>query len=302
MRTYTRRTFAKLGAAACASVLLGGCVDQHPAERSAQACVVATSTTAVDICDKLTIGLAGVPKTAKQLPARYAEATVVGPPMAPDMELLASMHPTCVISPNTLQNGLQPKYAAIGAPCIFLNLRSVAGLYDSVAYLGRKFARRQEAEHIAQEYETFLNGYQESIEGTAAPRVLVLMGVPGSYLVATENSYVGSLVELAGAKNVYAGTNEEFLNANTEDMQAKDPDLILRCAHAMPDDIREMFAEEFATNDIWSHFRAVQNGFVHDLTYEYFGMSATFDYPAALEELRPYLYGAEMQQELGRAA
>ena len=35
---------------------------------------------------------------------------------------------------------------------------------------------------------------------------------------------------------------------------------------------------------------AVKNGRVYDLTYEYFGMSATFKYPQALEELQPILY------------
>ena len=52
----------------------------------------------------------------------------------------------------------------------------------------------------------------------------------------------------------------------------------------------EMFNKDFAENDIWQHFDAVKNGRVYDLTYEYFGMSATFKYPQALEELQPILY------------
>lgn len=119
------------------------------------------------------------------------------------------------------------------------------------------------------------------------------MGLPGSYLVATENSYVGSLVELAGGINVYAGSDEEFLNANTEDMKTKEPDIILRAAHALPDQVLDMFAEEFSTNDIWKHFDAVKNDRVYDLPYELFGMSATFSYPEALEELQPLLYPQE---------
>ena len=59
-------------------------------------------------------------------------------------------------------------------------------------------------------------------------RFCILMGLPGSHIVATENSYVGSLVEMAGGQNVYAGTDEEFLSANTEDIKTKEPDVILR--------------------------------------------------------------------------
>ena len=101
----------------------------------------------------------------------------------------------------------------------------------------------------------------------------------------------------AGGKNVYGGSDDEFPNANIEDMLSRDPDVILRAAHAMPDDIKKMFAEEFETNPIWKHFRAVQEGSVFDLSYEHFGMSATFDYPAAFEELKPFLYGSASKKE-----
>ena len=106
----------------------------------------------------------------------------------------------------------------------------------------------------------------------------------------TITSYVGSLVELAGGENVYSDTDQEFLTVNTEDMKTKEPDIILRAAHALPDQVVEMFNKDFAENDIWQHFDAVKNGRVYDLTYEYFGMSATFKYPQALEELQPILY------------
>ncbi len=43
-------------------------------------------------------------------------------------------------------------------------------------------------------------------------------------------------------------------------MKSKEPDTILRTAHALPDQVKKMFAEEFETNEIWKHFEAVQNG------------------------------------------
>lgn len=63
------------------------------------------------------------------------------------------------------------------------------------------------------------------------------MGLPGSYVIATENSYVGSLVKLAGGENVYQNTDQEFLTVNTEDMKKKEPDIIVRAAHALPDQV-----------------------------------------------------------------
>ena len=291
-----RRGF--LGLAASLAVVpfaLSGCVDQHPSKREGTAeSIVATSPAVVDICYRLDLDLAGVPKTSQVMPDRYADAQVVGPPMSPDIEILSLMRPDYVISPLTLAEDLRPKYAAAGLPSIFLDLKSVGGMYASMSYLAEKFSRQSEYEQLEAAWRYYMQSFSQSIEGAPAPSVLLLMGVPGSYLVATENSYVGSLVADAGGRNVYEGTGEEFVNANTEDMLSRDPDVILRTAHALPDQIREMFAEEFSTNDIWKHFRAVQEGRVHDLTYEWFGMSATFEYPKAFEELRRVLYGASV--------
>ena len=81
-----------------------------------------------------------------------------------------------------------------------------------------------------------------------------------------------------------------IMNANTEDMLARDPDIILRTSHALPDEVMAMFAQEFSTNDIWKHFRAVKEQRVYDLAYDRFGMSATFAYPQALFDLRAIFY------------
>lgn len=52
----------------------------------------------------------------------------------------------------------------------------------------------------------------------------------------------------------------------------------------MPDQVVKMFKDDFNSNDIWKHFEAVKNKKVYDLTYEYFGMSANFNYQKALKE------------------
>ena len=253
--------------------------------------IIATSPATAAICDKMDLDLVGVCKTTTStIPERYADLTTVGTAMSPDMEIVSSLKPDWILSPSSLQSDLQPKYEAIDTDWAFLNLKSVPGMYRSIQELGEIFNRQEEAQQLVDEFTQFYNDYKTKNEGKEHPKVLILMGLPGSYIIATENSYVGSLVELAGGENVYAGTDQEFLTVNTEDMKTKEPDIILRAAHALPDQVIEMFNEDFATNDIWQHFDAVKNGRVYDLTYELFGMSATFRYPEALAELQPILY------------
>lgn len=302
--------------AACSLMVpLMACVDQHPdgkntvsgtagseqeaveaakekvAALSDEPRIVATSPAVAQICDRLDLDLVGVcSTTVSTIPERYEGLTEVGTAMAPDMEIMASLAPDWILSPSSLQSDLQPKYEAINTDWAFLNLKSVFGMYQSIEELGEIFDRQEEAEEMVTEFEDFYAEYQGKNEGKESPDVLVLMGLPGSYIIATENSYVGSLVEMAGGNNVYAGSDEEFLTVNTEDMKTREPDVILCAAHAMPEQVTEMFREDFATNDVWKHFKAVQEGKVYNLSYEYFGMSATFDYPEALEELQGYLY------------
>jgi len=279
---------------------MAGCVDQHPEDNAdsdvttsiENAKLVATSPAVAEICDKLELDLVGVCNTNGTLPDRYKDLTKVGMAMNPDLEILKSLNPDYVLSPNSLQSDLQPKYASIGVNSLFLNLKSVEGMYASISDLGKKFNREKQADALVKEFNDFMDDCRDKNAGKESPKVLVLMGLPGSYIVATDNSYVGSLVKLAGGTNVYGdGGGEEFLNANTEDMQTKDPDIILRAAHALPDEVKQMFADEFEQNDIWKHFRAVQNGKVYDLNSSLFNMSANFKYPQALEELEPMLYG-----------
>lgn len=289
----------------CAITLFSftGCVDQHPEENQQtqeeqgekeEPVLIATSPVIAEICDKLDLELAAVCETSKGLPQRYQDLPTVGMPMNPDLEQLKSHDPDYVLSPATLISDLQPKYSGAGIASLFLDLKSVEGMYQSIEGMGEKFHRQEQAEKMVREYQTFMEEYRKEKEGKPSPKVLVLMGVPGSYVVATDNSYVGSLVKLAGGTNVYGEADgEEFLVANTEDMKTKEPDLIIRTAHALPDQVKEMFADEFQTNDIWKHFKAVQEGRVYDLNPELFNMSANFRYQEALEDLQPVLYGEE---------
>ena len=285
---------------AVAVVSLVGCVNQHPesaatkTEANKEVCLVATSPAVAQICSRLNLDLVGVCNTSGTLPEKYDNVKKVGMAMNPDLETIKSLNPDYVLSPSSLESDLQPKYASIGVKSLFLNLKSVDGMYASIEGLGEKFDRKDEADEMLNEFKTFMDKYKDKNKDKTSPKVLVLMGLPGSYIVATDNSYVGSLVKLAGGTNVYGdGGGEEFLTANTEDMQTKDPDIILRAAHALPDEVKEMFAKEFETNDVWKHFRAVQNGKVYDLDSSLFNMSANFSYSDALEVLQPLLYGDE---------
>lgn len=288
------------GSLACVMALsLTACVDQHPEDSAEpensgtaeETRIVATSNATLHICDRLGLDLVGIPTTTGEVPERYQGLPEIGTAMAPDAEQIALLEPTDVIGPDTLAETIEPTYQAAGVPYTWIDLQSVQGMYDSIAMLGEKYGVEDAANDLIAEYEATMEEFERSIEGKEHPTVLVLMGLPGAYIECTPNSYVGSLVELAGATSVVQVEDEmNFVSWNTEELLELDPDVILLTAHGLPDLAMEMFAEEFTTNDIWKHFRAVQEGQVYQLDYNTFGMSCTFEWPEALEILKEILY------------
>ncbi|WP_157272867.1 heme ABC transporter substrate-binding protein IsdE [Paenibacillus daejeonensis] len=252
--------------------------------------IVSTTVAITEIMDALELELAGIPKSVKTLPARYDGVTEVGNPMSPDMELVKSLKPTEVLSVTTLQYDLEPVFDNVNLDATFLDFTSLSNMQAAITDLGARYDREQQASAIVETLDAQVAEIREAARGREQPTVLILLGVPGSYLVATEHSYIGDLVRLLGGVNIVQGESVEYLASNTEYLQQANPDVILRAAHGMPEEVVKMFDAEFKTNDIWKHFKAVQTGRVYDLEEALFPTTANLAADRALAALAEMLY------------
>lgn len=252
--------------------------------------VVATTVAVTEIMDALEVDLVGVPTSSKTLPKRYKGLPEVGNPMSPDMEKVKSLKPSEVLSVTTLEYELKPVFDGVGMKANFLDLTSLKNMQNSISHLGKKYGREKQAEAVVTKLDKKVASIQKEVKGKKEPTVLILLGVPGSYLVATEHSYIGDLVKQLGGKNIVQGEQVEYLASNTEYLKKADPDIILRAAHGMPDEVVKMFDKEFKTNDIWKHFAAVKNNRVYDLEERLFGTTGNLAAIEALDELKKMMY------------
>ncbi|AJQ61285.1 TPA: heme ABC transporter substrate-binding protein IsdE [Bacillus cereus] len=252
--------------------------------------VVATTVAVTEIMDALEVDLVGVPTSSKTLPKRYKGLPEVGNPMSPDMEKVKSLKPSEVLSVTTLEYELKPVFDGVGMKANFLDLTSLKNMQSSISDLGKKYGREKQAEAVVTKLDKKVASIQKEVKGKKEPTVLILLGVPGSYLVATEYSYIGDLVKQLGGKNIVQGEQVEYLASNTEYLKKADPDIILRAAHGMPDEVVKMFDKEFKTNDIWKHFAAVKNNRVYDLEERLFGTTGNLAAIEALDELKKMMY------------
>ena len=254
--------------------------------------IIAGSVVIATILDELNLDAVAIPDTAKELPARFNGLPDIGNAMSPDPEVIKSLNPTEVLSVSTLESDLKEPFDKLKIPADFLDLTSIESMMAEITELGDRYNRVEEAKVLNAKLQGEIDAVQalaKSHDGEK-PKVLIILGVPGSYLVATEHSYAGDLVRLAGGENVMVGQEAEYLPSNTEHLYDANPDIILRLAHGMPDEVVKMFDEEFKTNDVWKHFDAVKNGRVYDLEEELFGTTAALNVPEALNQLIDIFY------------
>lgn len=249
--------------------------------------VVATSVAITEILDKLGVEVSGVPQTSYSLPESTKNATEVGNPMNPDMEIIKSLNPTDVICVDTLGSDFEKQFEENNINAEFYNLSTVDGLKETVVALGGKFSKQDKANEILDE----INKVEEKVNSNkkSDQKILVLFGAPGSVMVATDKSYVGNLVELAGGNNIFSNAASSFAQINLEEIIKLNPDKILVMTHATPEIAKQSVQEELS-KELWKNVNAVKNNDITYLENSYFGMSANLKIVDAVEKLGDILY------------
>ena len=249
--------------------------------------VVATSVAVTEILDKLGVKVSGVPTTSYELPESVKNATEVGSPMNPDMEIIKSLNPTVVVSVDTLGEDYKKTFTQNNIPSEFVNLTNVDGLKETIKTLGERFDKNDKANEILKELEdkeASLDNKEKTDE-----KVMILFGAPGSVMIGTDKSYTGNLVQICGGNNVFSEGNSSYIQVNMEEIIKANPDKILVTMHALPEETKKTVAEELA-KDSWKSINAVKNNKVIYLDSEYFGMSANLKVIEALDLLGDILY------------
>lgn len=259
--------------------------------------IATTSIVICDILDRLNCDdVVGVPTTGKGLPEKYENVRKIGAPMEPQMEILKQINPEIVLVPKTLEASLSAEFNAADINVKYIDLSNIEEMYKDILELGELFGKEEEAAVLYSEFSSYMDTYPKSDTDIT---VMTVMAFSSLFTIATEDSYVGNLVKLAGGKNVYGagyvsdGTGV-ITNYSLEDMAQKDPDVILVFAH---------FNEEYAfsyidgltkSDAVWKNFRAVKNGRIHYLsTNDGFGVSANLEWTTALETIKPIFFGEQ---------
>lgn len=255
--------------------------------------VVATSVAIVEILDALDVNMVGIPTSSYELPESVKDATEVGNPMSPDIEVIKSLNPSIVLSVVVLEPTLKETFDAANISSEFINLNSYEGLVEGIKLIGEKTNSTNKAEELANSMEDRVKAVEDGAKDKEESTVMIIFGVSGSFQIATEMSYVGDLVKRVGGKNVIEDVEGSFIPVDIEYLADKDPDYILLMTHANVEESLEAFEKEFDENAMWDNFTAIKEDRVIALDSKLFGMSANLFAPEAVEELEEILYDKE---------
>lgn len=257
--------------------------------------IVSATVAATQLLDKLDAELVGVPKTSNTLPERYQGLEEVGMAMDPDLEKIVSLDPDVVIIDINFKEKVDTAATELGLDVFYFDSTSYDNFLGTVESLGETIGKTEQAEAFVNSVKGAEDSVKVKAEGTEAPTVAVLFGSSSSFMLATDLSYIGDLVDKVGATNITdileAEPTSGYIQFSLEQIVEQNPDYILRFAHGNIEETKKSFDEFFNSNPAWDTLDAVKEGRVIDLDSSIFNTTANIFITDAITELGQIFYG-----------
>lgn len=209
----------------------------------------------------------GVTSYCLHLPAVRGKV-VVGDFATPSVETVLQLRPDLVVVLDD-RGELIRRFQSFGLPVLALPQQTLDQVLESLEVLGRRIGRSARARELRVEIGRGLADLRESVRSRRRPRTLFLVGRNSGALsdlyAAGDTSYLGQLLEIAGAENVAADAGGAYPKLSLEEVLKRDPEVILDLSHGEAGPYPQV---ERQSRELWSRFpglSAVRQGRVHVL-------------------------------------
>lgn len=228
--------------------------------------------------------VAGVRRSLHE-PAR-AGLIDLGNPHAPSFERLAEARPTLIVGDAAIHAAQSERLAVAGAEVLLIDTRSIESTLAGLEQVGERVGVGPAMKARTQAVRARLG---QLALATPLP-TLAIFGAPGSFLVVTERTWLGDLLERLAFTNVgnAPGGDERFpglVALSDERFAGLRPELVLLVAHGDPQAIRGAFEQRTAQGGPWSGLRTQASRGVHVLDPALFAANPGLDVVGAAEAL-----------------
>ncbi|MDE6357126.1 MAG: ABC transporter substrate-binding protein [Eubacteriales bacterium] len=244
------------------------------------------------ILEEMGVDIVGRPTTKLTLPERYESVAEIGSSFSPDFEKVLAVGTELLIGDSMFKDKIEKSAQEYGIETFYVNTSTYNDFLISIEELGEKINKQAEATDIIERFTQPL----DTSEINKDLKVAIIMGSTESNMLATEKTYIGSLVEALGVKNIAteiinSGNNplevdsNGYINLNIEQLIENQPDIILAFGHGNIEEATKVFEKLFKENPVWANLDAVKNNKMHYLDSSIFGTSANNLVDKALIEL-----------------
>jgi iron complex transport system substrate-binding protein len=187
-------------------------------------------------------------------PAAVETLPRVGALLDPDLEKILALRPDLVVTYGT-QVDLQQQLGRAKVPIFDYSHAGLADVTQTMRQLGARVGRSQEAEKAALDVEAALAEIKRRTNGRTRPRVLLVFGRESGALRGIYASggigFLHDMLEAAGGTNVFADVERQSVQATTELILARKPEVILELSGARAGE-QESRAQRAAWNALGS--------------------------------------------------
>lgn len=206
-------------------------------------------------------------------PPEALKKSKVGGYIDPNYEAMLTLKPDLVVM---LVEHEEPRafMQQRGIDILVSNHRTLAGIHDSIAEIGRACGRTEGSQKLLTEINSKLTEIRMKTNGLPRQRVLLAAGrnpeLDGlrEVYIAGQDGFFDEMIELAGGQNAYTNKKIKYPKVSPEGILTMNPDVIVELmpvAEGNPeymDRLRKQW-------DVVHQTKAVRNGQVYILTAEY---------------------------------
>ncbi|HEY8491499.1 MAG TPA: ABC transporter substrate-binding protein [Dehalococcoidia bacterium] len=258
----------------------------EPAER-----VVALSPSGVETLFAIGVTPVGRPESATEPPeARAVES--VGTAYQPNLERIAALTPDLILADAALHADLVPRLEALGVPVYAMDFGSVDRVVASLREAGELTGRTEAGDAAARRVEEAIDAATRNLPDQRPTVVAIIAAGQGQYFAAKPSSYVGSILDRLGARNIVreeepVGRIAGYTALSQERLAEADPDVIV---FVNPVPGAPPLSRTLAGDPAWANLRALREGRVLDADPAVYVQAAGPRVVQAIDELSRLLY------------
>jgi iron complex transport system substrate-binding protein len=163
-------------------------------------------------------------------PPEVRKLPTVGALLDPNVERILSLKPDLVVVYGS-QTDLKQQLARAGIAVYDYRHAGLADVMTTIRKLGERTGHAAEADNVAKRIEQGLDGIRQRVAGRPRPRTLLVFGrerlaLRGIY-ASGGVGFLDDMLQVAGGENVFADVKQQAVQASTEVLLGRRPDVIL---------------------------------------------------------------------------